>query len=1130
VNVEEIFECFPARILQSFQVNIRKTLYLAVSLYEMGLNVRSEQTATKILTLADVLLMEALEFGVYCYTKIDENFLYILADILEKGFVDYEVWHDCEDFIGAENLEKVGACKCSVAGNLLRFASTMGKTQQELVEKVFTECIKYVKFKEFMVVEFLKYIHFQYGDGANSTILNMKFQLFVNEKYQKIAYESAYFSNLVEVMRRSLLMKKEEGVDNIIWDVWNSLNYFLISESSITQRIIKDGVLMKDLLDLLVLFQGTFFYKGEMKVGVYEHDVNYKAINSGLVTEKAISQGLEKSIFLVCRLFSEDKISLLKNFALGCYLNIKLLNKTLSFGTQSSAPLTFNPGLQRVFCTLIKAYLGNNCNLGGVLKMLGEMLPGIEPREVSEEVIQGVLKTVGMVRYLHLMQNFRTGPLWLVYYFIPGVIFQRDIYLIQLMVMIADPKGIFGLIVRNFFCYDEELQKLFLKPDELVEEHQKERMLVIQDFLNFLVYLMQDETCALNLDMKSASFAAEGLKAGVEQKRVIKKMVINLLLGEYSTDLARIKSLCHALLLDKDQLDSVVSEVVTVDEKTHKMRIKDEYEGLYDPYMFYANPACQQNIANTMSGKNKSDKIDLVGGLEYNDLPKELHGVIQGNLFKSELAEFLAKFLIKTSNGMLIRPMLKLVLMNLQVSEKDESIREKVEKLYMKEEFMKKLRVIAEDEDLKDCKICVEKIQKILKYNQSEKSEEKKEEDQQKKLAKERMNKLKEEFARKQALFANKLAVGEEVKVEESKHSCQHCLEDIDGEKDQYGLPIYVSFTNNFYNGEEGQIFEKQDYQDLKNNKNWWPVVSSCNHYYHKKCFELVYKNSRRPNEMMQGLFSNKFETCCSLCKTICNSFLLANGGDSGREVVENVQGVLKCLVERLNSFVMVNHQQAQQEDEEEPKTVVVEIFKRAHFYFVESFSLFKQPSVFEKSFTMFVHFLKSFRDCLKNELSCEIENISEILIEGFNPNVTLDQVMKKHLQMTKDHLGSLLSLDKEDKMFMIKKIALGITLTEAVLSPSIPQNKIHNLCQILFKPDDESDIDQFILRDLNLEKFLESTGDLKIKKYAPRMLKLPGNYEEFNKRYFLKKCKLCETYCKHLYRSICLICGEVFL
>jgi len=180
-----------------------------------------------------------------------------------------------------------------------------------------------------------------------------------------------------------------------------------------------------------------------------------------------------------------------------------------------------------------------------------------------------------------------------------------------------------------------------------------------------------------------------------------------------------------------------------------------------------------------------------------------------------------------------------------------------------------------------------------------------------------------------------------------------------------------------------------------------------------------------------------------------------------------------------------------------------------------------------EKAFTVMSYFLRSFKDSLANELSDD-KGLVDALIQGFNSNVTLEQVMEKQKSILKENLMKY--TNKEDRIFSLKKIALSLALSEAVISSRIPEKKIHNLCEILLRPDDIG-LDELIMENSILDEIFQSKvgSDEKMIKYAPKMLKLPANYEEFNTRYFLKKCKLCDTYCKHLHRSICLICGQVF-
>ena len=105
-------------------------------------------------------------------------------------------------------------------------------------------------------------------------------------------------------------------------------------------------------------------------------------------------------------------------------------------------------------------------------------------------------------------------------------------------------------------------------------------------------------------------------------------------------------------------------------------------------------------------------------------------------------------------------------------------------------------------------------------------------EEEKRNVAKEKMKMIKREFAKKQLLFANKnnemlshvTNQNEEVKVDSSAIlappqedlTCQHCLDKINVHTDTYGVPIYVSFTNNLYSSStKANKFEEQDFTDL---------------------------------------------------------------------------------------------------------------------------------------------------------------------------------------------------------------------------------------------------------------------------------------------------------------------------
>jgi len=224
----------------------------------------------------------------------------------------------------------------------------------------------------------------------------------------------------------------------------------------------------------------------------------------------------------------------------------------------------------------------------------------------------------------------------------------------------------------------------------------------------------------------------------------------------------------------------------------------------------------------------------------------------------------------------------------------------------------------------------------------------------------------------------------EEMESEEHGLTCQFCLDKINKGVDGYGIPVYVSFTNNLYDIEESSATFKKDSNPEKMQGNWWPVVSSCMHHYHEKCFQSHYKNSRKTNDSMSRLFANQFETYCSLCNALCNSFMLEEEskaaktpnqeGASNKMVTEEDSQqqdlpptfsfieTLQALLGDLREKLRLEPKQEGNEMEEELVNVQVEdIFRKGYAYLLESFHVIDKVASLERLIKIYQTFIKEY-------------------------------------------------------------------------------------------------------------------------------------------------------------------------
>ena len=679
---------------------------------------------------------------------------------------------------------------------------------------------------------------------------------------------------------------------------------------------------------------------------------------------------------------------------------------------------------------------------------------------------------------------------------------------------------------------------------------------------------MNDELCSLNFDLNlNKAYGKAPPSLSPQQKKPIESLVVNFLLGSYWTTLPELKKRLEFTLASTDYLEEIAPKVSVFDEKTQKVRIKDEFlkgAATADIYMFYKDPVKKQEILSGIISKSKKDnEIDIVSGSgKFNDLPQHLQEV-QMSIFQSTLPEFLSQFLQHISSeteksSSVIRPVLRLILLNFQVAhvkaKEEPNLLNRLEQNYSTSDFEENLKKILPSHQ--DCKMCIEKILALkLQLTASEKAEipkkmitedEKKEVN--KNLAKERMKKIQEEFLKKQAKFAEKNidTMEEEIltaatKTGKASFQCQHCLEYIQEGATDYGLPVYFNFTNNLHQNQ------------------WWPVLSSCNHYYHKNCFNKLFENNAAN---FQNPFYSKEETCCTLCKTLCNFFLQANPQGGDMDFFKNIKRVFE-------NYRLKNPPFKDGFPEEE-------ILKRAYDYYLKTANDESKHYLYVLFFENAILSMKKFSPLTSTSFFSQLmtnhqDAILTKLFEVLFPHKE-DDLQKQYLMVIKDILAfkavelfsqqfekgtvaDLCNFFKDSKSLGLLESSDLVKILRMVLRAFY-----FNQCLLVshnsaakFRKEKEEDVDALLLdkfgfktnlqnlfqevilemeeRPIDEKALIDSHTTLQPLIYtdeAPKMVTLPSTYAEFNGKYFRQKCVLCNGYSSHLNSCICLICGVV--
>ena len=1035
VNREAELKKFPSVLVNTCQSILCKAFYGLAACFEIAEKLERGNSYQALVSFGQKFSDEVLGFIENGYTGISNSFLLVLNTVLESNFqAPYnQVWHNCDCLkheVNNSEPKTSHSCKCSILSILLRYCVFIDKGDQSKIKKVLTECMKELQFKNFVGVELIKNLQFLFPLAhlthhtyirKNPSLATVSIILSSTEDLVIKMIRSEDFKNVIQVIKNTInnyseVSERMLAAANLFEDltVWFSNPEFKVS----TRILISETSIVTEILDILLTLQMKFLYLGGTGLQLFDHQVGYRTMSNTLRVQKRVSKWIENILKFISTRPQNEKDAFFKVFAKEWYDRYQTARAGAEIG------LCLTPVFERLLCYTLRSH-EYQISQESIVRFFTEYLPEVKVEELAASVIAGILKCFGFIRYLGAVVDTEMEKLFDGYYIFGCIFYEVDVVTVQKMIMIADPKSILEVIGDSFFSYDQGLKGTW---KDLIggsfnpqDEHLKKKMTIMKDFLTYLVYLMNDELCLLNMNTRAASVAQR--ENDPNNLRIVQKAALNVLLSEYWTEYGFLKeNMANSILLDDSVISKVIPKISEHNEKEQKIRIKDELVMELDPYIFYKTPLLQADIINHAASRiEKNPDIDVVGGKSYTDLQEHL-GVIKEKLFQSNLPKFLNQLVISSSNkaelASLIPTALKLILLNLQCCS-DEN--------YLSPEFSIKLAELQKREDLKECKLCIQKIQNVIKKLKGGEEDDKNlsknsesivdEAESKKKAAQEKMNKLKEEFAKKQALFAdkNKEIIGEEDGSPEVQKevalTCPYCLAPIDEKNDTYGMPIFITYTNNYYSL-PGMVLET--YADLKS-ANWMPVLSSCYHSYHKKCFNEAFKNVRDSPEI--EYLKNPVESYCSICKTLCNHFLIINES-AEKEEPENSEEPVSPMFSYGVCHKMKNLLNDQRLRIIMRKGEVValesgEILRRMFKYFINMSLMNKKSHELQKLFELYLNFFKSLKRVDKTELGIgefiddpfSLLVIQRMIGEGIVSDESADTAFANFLKMAPEFL-----------------------------------------------------------------------------------------------------------------------------
>lgn len=111
-------------------------------------------------------------------------------------------------------------------------------------------------------------------------------------------------------------------------------------------------------------------------------------------------------------------------------------------------------------------------------------------------------------------------------------------------------------------------------------------MIIEEDFYSLLIFLMQDELSYINIKTtKDPRNYNEKVVSTSQITRVTKKVLINFMAAYYWVDPNIIKENVKKALWESE-FDSALKEVAQVEDKTNRIKLKDNLYVEYDNYIF----------------------------------------------------------------------------------------------------------------------------------------------------------------------------------------------------------------------------------------------------------------------------------------------------------------------------------------------------------------------------------------------------------------------------------------------------------------------------------------------------------------------------------------------------------------
>ena len=478
LNPNEVLQNFPQAQVKKCQSVLGKAIYGVISVFEIAKKISNKYTYENILIVAWGFLDQVFQCLENGYKNISGSFIFIIASILQAQFPApfNKFWHDCDNFTTFETqLNGLSECKCTVLGNLLRFSSLYPDDSQLSLQSLLMACMKVSKFKDFAAVEYIKYckVMFPQAFGKKSKTFPETSKLtsvnraFISPETTTLKMaESGYIIHYPQIIKG--LVSKYNNMNSKIQKTLQSLEGIISAivnpkYRSSTGRIIEKTSFMRDLLEAMTIFQKKFLYKGELSLGMDITKVKFDLINEIADSEKNITSGFENGLRYISQCPHEEKVKYIKEIIPEWIEHYNYLKEYRSTEAKKDH-IEISLALERTFCYIIQAY-NKVISKENLEEFFKTFLPEVKIDVFAREILERVVKQLGLMRCL--VQNDITAEEKLIngYYYPINLLFEIDVVLIQMMTLLVNPDDLFQSLTNNYFSRNKSLRN-FCKGEE----------------------------------------------------------------------------------------------------------------------------------------------------------------------------------------------------------------------------------------------------------------------------------------------------------------------------------------------------------------------------------------------------------------------------------------------------------------------------------------------------------------------------------------------------------------------------------------------------------------------------------------------------------------------------------------